>query len=110
MNVRELMEKTGFECVCGAEYLDKEVTGAYCGDLLSWVMGNGEPGQAWITVQVHMNVVAVAVLREFSCVITADGASLPDDVKAKAEEEALPVLESQLPVYDTAKRLAELGI
>ena len=69
MNVQELIEKTGWTCIAAKEHLDRTVGGAYCGDLLSWVMGNGEPEQAWITVQVHMNVIAVAVLREFSCIV-----------------------------------------
>ncbi len=110
MNLSELMEKTGWQCVAGGGELTREVSGAYCGDLLSWVMGNGKPGQAWITVQVHMNVVAVAVLREFSCVIIADNAVLPDDVKERAEDEGLPVLQSGLPVYETAKILVGLDI
>ncbi len=110
MNVQELIEKTGWKCITGAEGLEREVNGAYCGDLLSWVMGNGEPDQAWITVQVHMNVIAVAVLREFSCVIIADNANVPEEVIAKAQEEGLPVLESGIPVYASAKKLVELGI
>jgi serine kinase of HPr protein (carbohydrate metabolism regulator) len=110
MNVQELMEKTGWNCIAAAGSLDREVEGAYCGDLLSWVMGNGEPNQAWITVQVHMNVIAVAVLREFSCVIIADNANVPEEVIAKAEEEGLPILESGIPVYASAKKLVELGI
>ena len=101
-NVRKLLDNktVTFEQICGA----------FCGDLLSWVMGNGEPDQAWITVQVHMNVIGVAVLREFSCIVIADGANVPEDVLARAEEEGLPLLESGAPVYATAKKLAELGI
>ncbi len=110
MNVLELTEKTGWGCIAAKGHLDKEIKGAYCGDLLSWVMGNGEPDQAWITVQVHMNVIAVAVLREFSCIVIADGANVPEEVIERAEEEGIPLLESNLPVYDTAKKLVELGI
>jgi len=110
MNVQELIEKTGWSCIAAKDSLDKEVSGAYCGDLLSWVMGNGEPGQAWITVQVHMNVIAVAVLREFSCIVIADNASVPEEVLERAEEEKIPLLESNIPVFETAKKLVELGI
>ena len=108
MKVRELQEH-GFEPVSLPDG-DREIDGVYIGDLLSWVMGNGEPDQAWITVQVHMNVIAVAVLREFSCIVIADGASVPEEVLGRAEEEGIPLLESGLPVYDTAKKLVELGI
>ncbi len=106
MNVSELIEKTGWERKTSG---DNEVTGVYCGDLLSWVMGRGEPGQAWITVQIHRNIVAVASLREFSCIVIADGAEIPDDILEKAEEENIPVLAANKPVFDLAKQMVELG-
>lgn len=110
MKISELVSKTGWKVTTPGLDLEKEIHGAYCGDLLSWVMGNGEPEQAWITVQVHMNVIAVAKLREFSCIIIADGASLPPEVTAKAEEEEIPVLESGISVFETAKILVEAGV
>lgn len=110
MTIKELIEKTGWKLSTPSLSTDAQVNGAYCGDLLSWVMGNGEPEQAWITVQVHANVIAVALLREFSCVIVADGANVTEDFAAKAAAEELVVLESGLPVYESAKKLVELGI
>ena len=110
MNVLELTEKTGWGCIAAKGHLDKEIKGAYCGDLLSWVMGNGEPDQAWITVQVHMNIVAGAQLREFSCVLIADGANPPADVIARASDEGLPMIATGLSEFETARRLIELGI
>ena len=110
MTVQDLINSTGWNCIAGKEHLDKEIRGAYCGDLLSWVMGNGEPSQVWVTVQVHMNVIAVAVLREFSSIIIADNAAVPEEVITRAEEEGIPILESGIPVYETAKILVESGI
>lgn len=110
MTITELIEETGFTLATKNVETETEIEGAYCGDLLSWVMGNGEPGQAWITVQVHMNAVAVAKLREFSCIILADDASITEEVIARAEEENLAVIESHIPMFETAKALVELGI
>ena len=110
MTIKELIEKTGWKLDTVELDTQLEISGAYCGDLLSWVMGNGEPGQAWITVQVHPNVIAVALLREFSCVIVADGANVTDEMIRKSTDEQLVMLESNLPAYETAKVLAELGI
>ena len=110
MTITELIEETGFTLATKNVETETKIEGAYCGDLLSWVMGNGEPGQAWITVQVHMNAVAVAKLREFSCIILADDASITEEVIAKAEEENLAVIESHIPMFETAKALVELGI
>ena len=38
-------------------------------DLLSWVMAHGAAGMAWVTVQTHMNVIAVASLMEMAAVM-----------------------------------------
>ena len=38
------------------------VENVYIGDLLSFVMANGKEGALWLTVQKHLNVVAVAEL------------------------------------------------
>lgn len=46
--------------------LEKEVQGVYIGDLLSFVMANGQENELWLTVQRHLNVVAVAELTGFS--------------------------------------------
>ncbi|MGN1390041.1 MAG: hypothetical protein ACI4WR_10350 [Bulleidia sp.] len=108
MTIRELLDRTGWKNDNPDLDLSLNITGGYAGDLLSWVMGRGQPGQAWITVQVHRNIIAVAALREFSCIIIADGASVPEDLIAKAEEENILILESGIPVYETAVTLSKL--
>jgi hypothetical protein len=54
---------------------DGEVTCGYTCDLLSWVMARGKAGCAWVTVQTHMNVVAVASLHDMACIICPEGRS-----------------------------------
>ena len=110
MKLNELIKDLNFDNLTPELNLDKDVEGVYCGDLLSWVMGNGLPKQVWITVQGHMNIIAVAELREFSCIIIADGAAIDDEVIAKAKEEDIVVLASNLPVFETAKLLIEKGL
>ena len=58
---------------------DPEILCGYTCDLLSWVMAHGEPGMAWVTVQTHLNVIAVAVLSEMACVI------LPESIEMEQE-------------------------
>ena len=48
-----------------------EVSCGYTCDLLSWVMAHGTAGMAWVTVQTHMNVIAVASLMEMTAVRSA---------------------------------------
>ena len=88
----------------------REVTCGYCCDLLSWVMAKGKEGMAWATVQAHMNVVAVAVLADMSCVIAAEGVQFGADVIEKAEEEGVALITTDLSAYHVAGRMHEKGI
>ena len=69
MKIRELLPLLEAKCLTPGAALEKEVRCGYTCDLLSWVMAHGEEGMAWVTVQTHMNVIAVAVLSEMACVI-----------------------------------------
>ena len=80
----------------------REVTCGYTCDLLSWVMAKGKEGMAWATVQAHMNVVAVAVLADMSCVIAAEGVQFGADVLEKAEEEGIALITTGLSAYHVA--------
>lgn len=110
MTVKEMIEQTGWNVIANEEDLTIEIDGAFVGDLLSWVMGNSSPQQAWITVQAHLNVIAVAVLREFSCLIICQGAEVEKEVLDKALEEHLPVIQTKLSAYEVCKQLIALGI
>ena len=110
MTVNELAAKTGFEVIGDNESLSKEIKGCFIGDLLSWVLGHGQEDEAWITVQFHPNVVAVAFLKEFSCLILAQGAIPGEEGLEKAREAHLAILKTELSAYEIAKKLVELGI
>ena len=110
MKLHELFNELNWDNLTPDVSLDKDVEGVYCGDLLSWVMGNGLPNQVWITVQGHMNIIAGAGLREFSCIVIADNASIENTVLQKATEEGIPVFASHLPVFESAKLLIEKGV
>ncbi len=107
MTVAEFAEKFGFKLVAGAGGADSEVKGVYIGDLLSWVMGKAEEGNAWLTIQGHVNVIAVALLTCVSCIIVCEGAEVSDDSKVKADKEDIPLLTTELSTYETAKLFME---
>ena len=88
----------------------REVEGAYIGDLLSWVMGRAQSGNAWLTIMSNLNIVAVATLSDVSCIILCEGVTLDESVKNTAEAKGVNVLATDKTAYETAKRLAELGL
>lgn len=110
MKVSELVQKTGWKNLSTDASLEKEIHGVYVGDLLSWVMGRGQPDEVWITVQSHLNIIAVAVLREFSCIIIADCIDIPEEVVEKAKEENIALISAQGTAFECAKKCIELGL
>ena len=64
MKVRELMELIGASNLNPEANLDADISCGYACDLLSWVLAHGKAGMAWCTVQTHVNVIAVSVLRD----------------------------------------------
>lgn len=106
MTVRDLLERTGLTAAVLPEG-DREVTGVYIGDLLSWVMGRAQSGDAWITIMSNQNIVAVATLADTACVILAEGVQPDEGVAALAEQKGINILLSPHSAYDTALRLRD---
>jgi len=84
--------------------------GGYVSDLLSCVVAGAQPGNIWVTLQAHMNVVAVAALREVSAVIITENAQPDADVIEKASQQGVILLSTKEPSYQVVGRLWELGV
>ena len=107
MTVAELKSRLSLDAAALPEP-DREVTGGYVGDLLSWVMGRAKAGDAWITIMSNMNVAAVASLADVSCVIFSEGVMPDENVAKTAEQRGINMLCTDLTSYETAARLSEL--
>lgn len=108
MNVKELAQALGCDILAGEDGLENTVTGGYCGDLLSWVMGRAKAGDAWFTIMGNINAVAVAVLADVACIILTENAALDEDAKQRAQQQGVPILHSSENTYHLAVRLSEL--
>ncbi len=87
---------------------DREISGVYIGDLLSWVMGRARSGDVWITIMSNINIVAVASLADVSCIALAEGV-VPDEATVRtAAEKGVNLYTSPLTAYELAARMAEL--
>lgn len=104
MKVSELAAQPAFSAVTLPDGA-REITGAYIGDLLSWVMGRAQADAAWVTIMSNVNVVAVASLADVACLILAEGVSLDAGVAETAAARGINVLASPLPAYEIACRL-----
>ena len=106
MTVREMSEKLKLEVVCMPDG-DREVSGGYAGDLLSWVMGRARSGDAWITIMSNLNIIAVASLADPSCIILSEGVELDEAVRERAENQGVNVLSSKLDTFALCALIAK---
>ena len=73
-------------------------------------MAAGDEGMAWVTVQTHMNVVAIASLHEFACIVLSEGNEMEQAVLDKATAEGIAVLSCQVSSYQACCALCRLGV
>lgn len=107
MNANVFANKAGFKIICMPSP-DKEVAGAYIGDLLSWVMGKCEQGNVWITIMSNINTIAVATLADASCILLAENVMPDENALAAAKQKGVNILSTPLSAYDAAIRIKEL--
>ena len=110
MQVKDLVDKFDLFIAAGKQGLDREVMAGYCGDLLSEVMGNAPAGCAWMTVQGHQNIIAVALLREMAAIIITGGQKPDEETIQKANQEGIPILLWSDSSYHLAGRIFSAGV
>jgi len=110
MKLAEIAERLDLEVHCCADRLDREVTRGYASDLMSDVIARAREGDLWVTLQVHLNVVAVAVMKGLSGVVFVNGREPEPETLDRARDEGLPLLTSGLPAFELVGRLYAMGV
>lgn len=110
MLLNQVIEKLGLSQRAGGSAEGIEVTGGYSSDLLSDVMGHASSGHIWVTIQVHQNIVAVAILLGLAAIVIAGGAEPDEKTIEKANEEGIRILTTPTKAYEVAGKLYALGI
>ncbi len=91
MTVKELCDRFGYEAITLPDP-EREITGGYAGDLLSWVMGRAKAGDAWVTIMSNVNIIAVATLADPACIILSEGVRPDGGVIERAEASGVNLL------------------
>ncbi len=110
MNVAEAAQLIQGSLVAGSAAAGREVLGGYASDLLSDVMANSREGDLWITLQKHVNIVAVAQLNSLAAIVLVNSRKPEPDTTARAEEMGVPILSTPLGAFDAAGILFNSGI
>ena len=109
MNILEFADKLQLTPLCEKDG-DIEIEGVYIGDLLSIVMSKAKKNYVWITIQTHINIVAVAELLELSCIIVVENMEVAEDTLKKAKELNIPIFKTSESAYEMACRMSSMGI
>lgn len=107
MTVKELASALNLKIICMPDG-DREVTGGYAGDLLSWVMGRAKAGDAWVTIMSNVNIVAVATLADPACIVLSEGVCADDGVIEKAKSVGVNILSSNEDTFSVSAKISKL--
>ena len=83
-------------------------TGVYVGDLLSDVMGHAGEGCVLVTIQNHLNAIAVCTLVGCEVVVICHGRPIPPDMAEGAAREGVAIVTTPLSQYAAALALSSL--
>lgn len=107
MKIKDLAEKLNLKVLTPYDE-DRDISGCYSGDLLSWVMSRAKEGDVWLTVMGNINAVAVAVLTDCACIVLTENASLDEQAKDKAELQGVCILQSEKNAYELSVEISKL--
>ena len=111
MTLQEVINRLNLQ-VLTEEQNFQEVTPStgYTSDLLSCVMAGAKHQGVWITLQAHINIVAVAALLDLSAVIITEGAAPDQATIDKANQQSVTLLGTTESSYSVVGMLWEMGL
>jgi hypothetical protein len=105
MTVEQLIAKMDLRVFVGGSAMAREISGGYTSDLLSDVIGHAKEDMVWITLQSHVNVVAVASLKDLAAIILVNGLEPGVEAVVKATEEGITLLGTREGAFRTSALL-----
>ena len=111
MNLQQIIDQLNLTVLTEQrDFASIRPTGGYSSDLLSCVMAGAKKGHLWITLQAHLNIVAIAALNEVAAIVITENAQ-PDTASiTKANQQGVTLLSTSRTTYEINGKLWELGI
>jgi len=110
MKISKILEITQGKLLTPHVNLDTEVLGGFTGDLMSDVLASIQPESVLITGLSNPQVIRTALIADARVVIFARGKQPAPETIALAIEEKLPVISSDLGLYEISGRLMQHGL
>jgi hypothetical protein len=110
MNSSELIQRLDLKVFAGRKDSARTISGGYVSDLLSDVMAHGRKDQLWVTLQIHPNIIAVAVLKELAAIVLVNGREPAPETIEQANHKHVAVYGTSLSAFELVGRLYGLGL
>ena len=107
MTVKEAKEILNGKILTCQNQEERNISGVYACDLLSWAMSNVKEDNLWITIQTNLNIVAVASLTDASVIVIPEGLSLEEIIIKTAEDKEVMIMVTELTAYEICKALGK---
>jgi serine kinase of HPr protein (carbohydrate metabolism regulator) len=109
-SVKEIIEKLNLQVLSSVGLADRSVVGGYAADLLSCAMKGAKKDYIWVTLQSHLNVVAVASLLNLAGVIITEGNRPDQETITRADKEGITLMVTPKTTYVVVGELTLLGV
>ena len=106
MRVKEIAEKTRGEII--VDNPNAAINSAYASDLLSDVMGHCGDESVLVTIQNHLNTIAVCTLAGIEAIVVCHRRPVPNDMAEAAKRENVAIITTEMSQFEASKALAEL--
>ena len=110
ISLKELIERLGLEPISCLGSLERPVAAGYCSDLLSCAMKGAKKDYLWVTLQSHVNVVAVASLLGLAGIIITEGNRPDQETIDRAENEGVVLIVTPKAMFTVVGELTLLGM
>lgn len=108
MTLQDIIDRLSLTSFTDSVDKTAEIRNVYISDLLSDVMANAHEGSLWITLQAHVNIVAVASMKAMPAVILINGRKPDGETIEKAGSEGVTLLGTDMPAFELAGTLYNL--
>lgn len=110
MKLNEVIGEYGFMVYSPPQRPDVEVAHGYASDLLSDVIANAGENSVWVTMQTHVNIIAVAALKDVAAIVVVSNHKPSDDTIEMAKTKGVCVLGTGLTSFEVCGRLYAAGV
>jgi hypothetical protein len=110
MNLSKLIGTYGLSVFSPPLDGELAITFGYASDLLSDVIANAGKGCVWITMQTHVNIIAVAALKDVGAIVIVSNHKPADETITTAKQKGVCLLSTGMSTFEICGRLYTAGI